>query len=136
MKYPKILIIFGCLALILTGYFVGVYAQRQRNRPTQSWLLSQTSYIQLGVWDKFNTSNSNKVTFVATNSQGKQYKSEKHSSQDDWIYTTFREDFEPYLENQTVYSSYSWKCVADGKVVASGQFEYGNFQADTSSAYR
>jgi hypothetical protein len=136
MKYSKILTVFGCLALTLTGYFLGVYAQKREARAPQTWLLSQTSQIKLGVWDKHNTSNSNKVTFVVTTAKGKEYKSEKFSDENDWIYAIFPDDFEPYVENQTFYSDYSWKCVVEGQTVASGRFKFDNFQTDTSAVYK
>ena len=116
---------------LAAGYLIG--ANAQRNRPASGFLQSTAAFIQLGVWDKSGVSKTNKATFIVTEPSGKQYKAERSEPLDDWVYVTFPNDFSPYLDNTSVYMSYSWKCIVDGKTVANGNFKYGNGQADDNN---
>lgn len=128
----KIFIGAGFLGLLGTGYLVGAMAQKNR-LPASGYLQSTASIIQLGVWDKMGEAKSNKVTFIVTAPNGKQYKAEKSEPLNDWVYASFPEDFSPYPDKTSTYITYSWKCVVDGENVAGGNFKWGNGQADDNN---
>jgi len=120
------------MGFLIIGYLVGANAQKNR-LPASGFLQSASTIIQLGVWDKMGVSKTNNATFIVTAPNGKQYKAEKSEPLDDWVYASFPEDFSPYPENTSVFTTYSWKCVVDGKNIAGGIFKWGNGQADDNN---
>lgn len=120
-----------CLTLAASGYLIGVEAQKNR-LPNSGFLQSTASVIKLGVWDKMGNAKSNRATFTVTAPNGKQYKSTKNEPLNDWVYANFPDEFDTYPDT-TAYTTYSWKCVVDGKTVAGGNFKWGNGQADDNN---
>ena len=131
---PKtIFISIAGFILIIAGYFAGI-AQAQRTRlPAQGYLQSTGAFIQIGIWDKQGVSKSNSAVFIVTDAGGKKYEAKKTDPLDNWVYATFPDDFTPYLDDTTVYRSYSWTAVVDGKTVGGGKFKWGNGQADDNN---
>ena len=107
----------------------------QRNRPAPGFLQSTAIRLQLGVWDKFDVDSSDRAVFLVTSAGGKQYRAERRQSLDDWVYVNFPDDFAPYPSNTHIYTSYTWKCIVDGKTVANGKFMWGNSKAADTSVY-
>ena len=101
--------------------------------PATGFMQSTAAIIQLGVWDKAGNAKSNNTTFIVTATDGKQYKATLSEPLDNWVYVSFPDGFSPYPENTSVYASYSWKAVVDGKTVAGGNFKWGNGQADDNN---
>lgn len=122
----------GCVLLLVAGYLVGANAQKRR-LPSSGFLQSTAAVIQLGVWDKAGNAKSNNTTFIVTAPDGKQYKATSSEPLDNWVYVSFPDNFSPYLETTSIYTTYSWKAVVDGKNVASGNFKWGNGQADDNN---
>ncbi len=123
-----------CVAasILFVGYVLGGYAQRPRNRQAQGWLSSQATFVQLGAWDKAATTAADRLVFVVTAPNGKQYKAEKAGpASEEWAYVSFPGDFDSYPDH--AFTSYTWKCLADGKQVAGGQFKYGGDRSDVST---
>jgi hypothetical protein len=129
----KLLLCVGiAVAILSTGYFLGGYAQKRRNLDAQGWLTSQATFVQLGAWDKAGASDARRLVFIVTAPNGKQYKAEKPGpASEEWAYVSFPGDFDSYPDY--AYTSYTWKCLADGKQVASGQFKYGGDRSDVST---
>jgi hypothetical protein len=128
------LLILACAAVLLATLSVA-YAQRTRNQSSEGWLLSQASLVKLGAWDR-SGGRPHQVTFVVTGPDGKQYRSDKYAAGGEWVYTLFPEDFKTFYGGSAVYSNYSWKCIAEGRVVVSGQFEFGACRSNACSTRR
>ena len=85
ISVKKFLVLVCCVGFLITGYLVGVNAQKN-NLPVSGFLQSTSSIIQLGIWDKMGVSKSNNASFIVTASNGKQYRANKSESLNDWVY--------------------------------------------------
>jgi len=131
---PRGLFALACTTLLLALMWV-TYGQRKRDQSSAGWLQSQVSFVQLGAWDR-SGGRPHQVTFVVTSPDGKQYRSDKYAAAGEWVYALFPDDFRTFYGGSSVYSNYSWKCIAEGRVVVSGQFEFGACRSNTCSTPR
>ena len=125
--------IVACATILLATLWVA-YGQR-RDQTSEGWLISQASLVQLGAWDR-SGGKAHHVTFVVTGPDGKQYRSDKHAASGEWVYALFPEDFKTFYGGSSGNSHYSWKCIAEGRVVVSSEFEFGSCRSNTCPTRR
>jgi hypothetical protein len=124
------LVIGGCSALLSLGFIFGSYAQRRNSNSASTFLKSQAATVKLGVWDKFGDPKNYTAMFVVTAPNGKENRVQKRVAPDGgWVYVSFPDEFEGGAPDYSTFTSYKWKCIVDGKVVANGQFQWGSSRA-------
>lgn len=117
--------------LLIVGYLAGVNAQ-QKKLSAAGFLQSTATSIQIGVWDKQGVAKSNDAIFTVIAPDGKQHKAKKSEPLDSWVYVNFPNDFEPYVDAAR-FAAYKWTATVDGRIIAEGNFKYGNGQADDNN---
>lgn len=121
-----IIVLFGSAVLV---------AQRRRQRTRDVWLQSTSPVVELGVWRREGSRSAYTAWFVVTDQFGNEFKASKYNSTQDFVYVRFPDDFNNITHMRTsVYTLYSWKCVVEGEVVASGKFQWSNMRINILSS--
>ena len=107
-----------CIMLFLIVWAFASSAQE--NKVDVTWQKSESVSVQLGIRDKYRELTKYDALFVVTDSNGKEYKFHQEVSDDNWGYAYFPDDFSVYAKP----GKYSWECIVNRDIVASGQFEY------------
>ena len=130
MKIDKIkfIVFFSVLFIVAAGsYFVG---SAQNNSSKTVWQYSVKSVIRLGVREKYGESKSYNALFTVTAVSGKQYSAQTSSYNDNYGHVDFPQDFGM---TEAVEGGYNWTCTVDGKIVASGNFDYIESENDAET---
>jgi hypothetical protein len=123
---PKRLIILCCLLALFVFSADSVYAQRNRKSVKNvSWQTSvndsERGVVILGIRDKWGTLGSFTALYVVTAPSKKKFRARTTTTQDDWAYISFPDDFDG---NPLASGTYTVVFYANGVIIGRDKFKF------------
>ncbi len=119
--------------LLTGGLLLGLMLTVAPAARAQTWMVSTTPYIKLGVLDKYGALSEYSATFVVIDEKGQEYSLVKQVPKGqngvDVLFPTEPSDAD-YFKNaagravQPAPGRYTWECRVNGKKAVSGHFNY------------